>query len=57
MKIFEKLFCKHNWKIHAKKEYQWQEKVEGTWDKMEIISKTREVLICKKCGKIKTINY
>tara|TARA_R110002020_G_scaffold465503_1_gene686952 strand:+ start:1227 stop:1403 length:177 start_codon:yes stop_codon:yes gene_type:complete len=55
--FFKKLFCEHKWKVHAKKEYRWDEKVDGTWDKVETVSKTYEILICEKCGKIKKIIY
>ncbi len=63
--IFEKLFCKHKWKTHIKKEYEWEETqiVDGTkmWYKpvieVQIKSETTEVLICESCGKIKVIEY
>lgn len=42
---------------HAKKNYEWAEKVKGTWNYTETFSETVEVLICEKCGKIKKIRY
>lgn len=59
------LFCKHEWTTHAKEKYEWTEKtiVKGTehWlcPKFENIeySETIEILICKKCSKIKKIKY
>lgn len=56
-KLFEKWFCEHKWKQHAKKVYEWEEKVYGTWGKMITVSNTKEVLICQHCGKIKKIQY
>jgi len=63
--FLEKFFCKHDWKTHTKKEYRWVEAeiVEGTEYKVkpryqiQSYSETIEVLICKKCGKIHTLNY
>ena len=52
MNFFKKIFCGHKWKIHAKKEYKWQQEV-----KQELTSLTIEVLICETCGKIKKIKY
>jgi Fe2+ or Zn2+ uptake regulation protein len=57
MKLFKKLLCLHKWKTHTKKVYNWTEKVEGTWDKIDNFSQTHEILICKRCGKIKKITY
>lgn len=60
-----KWFCKHEWDSHSKKEYTWDEEtpVKGTewWisPKYEKITYSQivEILICKKCGKIKKIHY
>ena len=57
MGFFIRMFCKHKWKTHTKKNYQWEQKVEGTWDRFETLSETVEVLICEKCGKIHKIKY
>lgn len=65
MKIFNKLFCNHEWETHSKKEYHWKERIVVAetrhWFNPIVdtvsISKTVKVLICKKCGKIKTITY
>jgi Fe2+ or Zn2+ uptake regulation protein len=57
MGIFIRMFCKHKWKTHTKKVYVWIQKVEGTWDRMETVSETTEILICEKCGKIHKIKY
>ncbi len=57
MNFIKRLWCNHKWKLHAKKEYKWTEKVEGTWDRLTNISETHEVLICEKCGAIKKIKY
>jgi hypothetical protein len=57
MGLLTKIFCKHKWKTHAKKDYIWSQKVEGTWDRVERVSTTSEVLICEKCGKIRQIEY
>lgn len=59
------LFCRHNWKSHAKQKYVWNEYeirketrdwFNPIWDVVKY-SEVREVLICKKCGKIKEITY
>jgi Fe2+ or Zn2+ uptake regulation protein len=63
--ILDKLFCKHQWKTHAKEIYSWEqtEIVEGTehWIKPKFntieYGETVEVLICEKCGKVHKINY
>ena len=57
MGLLTKIFFKHKWKTHAKKDYIWSQKVEGTWDRVERVSTTSEVLICEKCGKIRQIEY
>jgi hypothetical protein len=65
IKLFEKILCKHDWKTHAKKVYNWDETkfVEGTenwykprYQKFEV-SETVEILICKKCGKVHKVIY
>ncbi len=64
-KLFKKLFCLHDWKTHVKEKYNWPEQriVPGTEDwwipviEKEEYSSVTEVLICKHCGKIKTIKY
>lgn len=63
--IILKLFCLHKWNTHARKVYEHTDKevVSGTesWYKPIVTdaeySKTIEVLICEKCGKIETIEY
>ncbi len=55
--IFEKLFCKHKWKTHTKKERSLSERVPLTDRSVLVKIFTREVLICESCGKIKTIEY
>lgn len=63
--LFKKIFCLHKWVCHTKKDYTWigTEIVEGTedWYNPKFESKrygsTKEVLICKDCGKIKVLNY
>jgi len=57
MNLFKKLFCLHKWETHAKKEYQWEEHIKGTWGKFEKVSETTEILICEECGKIEKIKY
>ena len=65
MRLFHRLFCKHKWATHTKKEYEWTnvEIIKGTEDDFKPkfqnrkYSKTREVLICANCGKIKQIEY
>ena len=57
MGIFIRMFCKHKWKTHTKKVYEWIQKVEGTWDSIDTFSETIEILKCQKCGKIHTIKY
>lgn len=60
-----KFFCKHDWKIHSSKKYNWSKTtiVKGTeiWFRPKLeenqYSKTIEILICKKCGKINKIIY
>lgn len=52
-----RMFCKHKWQTHAKIDYSWIEKVEGTCDKTQNVGHTVEVLICEKCGEIKKIKY
>jgi len=53
MGLFKKLFCNHKWKIHAKKEYEWEERFKGD---IVIVSQTVEILMCE-CGKIRKIRY
>lgn len=50
-KIISKLFCLHSWKPFAKSNYRF-DYLNG--NKTE---QTTEIIICDKCGKIKTINY
>lgn len=57
MKILKKFLCSHKWKTHAKKEYEWNEHIEGTWGKFQRVGETTEILICQECGKIKKIKY
>lgn len=57
MGLLNRLFCNHLWKTHAKKEYKWESKIDGTWDRIEIVSETKEILICDKCGKIHKLSY
>lgn len=63
--ILDKLFCKHQWKTHAKETYSWEEmevvKETEHWIRPKLnkveYSETVEVLICEKCGKVHKINY
>lgn len=65
MGLLDKLLCKHQWKVHSKKEYEWDETrvVKGTehWyhpqTETRHYSETLEVLICEKCGKVKKLIY
>lgn len=57
MRLLKKLFCSHKWKTFSKKEYNWEEKIDGTWDKLQSFSETIEVITCEHCGKIKKIKY
>lgn len=49
--LLEKLLCKHNWKVHCT--------IDVYKNNNGVISKdpykTKQTLICKKCGKIKKI--
>lgn len=65
MQILDKILCKHDWKTHTKKVYKWtkREPLPGTeywynpiWQKIKY-SETVEVLVCKKCGKVKKVFY
>lgn len=47
MKLFEKLFCKHKWKLHAEVSILYRD----TKD----VYMERQTLICEICGKIKQI--
>lgn len=49
--IVEKLFCTHQWVSHAKNLYS------STALNGNKAEQTVEILICKKCGKIKQILY
>lgn len=63
--MIKKLFCRHEWKIHAKKQYQVREMriVQGTahwWQPMVeelTVAQYVEVLNCEKCGKIRVLKY
>ncbi len=63
--MFKKLFCKHKWNTHSKKQYNWTETqiIKGTenwyYPKLEpqSMEETQEVLICEKCGKIHKLIY
>lgn len=57
MALFEKLFCKHKWKSHHKEERTESFRIPNTEEYVKTKDFTREVLICEKCGKIKTIEY
>lgn len=65
MGFFNEIFCKHKWKTHEKKlyEYKQREIVKGTefWHRPLVqeqeYSDTTEVLMCEKCGKLKNIEY
>jgi transcription elongation factor Elf1 len=52
MKIFEKLFCKHIWEVHVKRNFVR----ESLFPYLKHTG-TIEILICKSCGKIKKIEY
>ncbi len=60
------LFCKHRWYSHAKSstKYKTARAVEGTgnlWKGPRFLpvteELTKEIIICEKCGKIKTLIY
>lgn len=53
--MFKKLYCMHNWMVHAKKEFDRHLTFYNGGTKTETI--VIEVLICEKCGKIKQIEY
>jgi hypothetical protein len=62
MKLLEKLFCKHKWKTHYKREMHGKTFVmnlagDGYNDTGITKDYTVEVLICENCGKIKKIEY
>lgn len=62
MTAFEKWFCGHQWKSHAKDKKSRETLVrniigDGYNRTGAIIEITKEVLICEKCGKIKIIEY
>lgn len=64
MGFFNSLFCSHKWETRSKKNYTWTETVivdpsnfvNPTYEKRRF-GKTKEVLCCTKCGKIKQISY
>ncbi len=63
--MIRQLFCKHNWETHTRETIEYEEKeiVEGTelWFSPSIVTypykDVTEILICKKCGKIKKIEF
>jgi hypothetical protein len=58
--ISEKLFCKHSWTQHAKEPRSPRIitiNSKGEVDTVTGEESTREILICVKCGKIKSIKY
>lgn len=65
MSLLTELFCRHQWKSHCKEKYEWKEVVvvEHTKDWFSPVSKEQdfsiisEILVCKKCGKLKLIEY
>lgn len=63
IEFFLKLCCRHKWKSHAKVEREWTqvEQISLTSPFPQVhevgYSETTEVLICEKCGKIRTITY
>lgn len=65
MSLLTELFCRHQWKPHCKERYDRANK-EVVWETRGwhtpvlndyIYSRTSEILICEKCGKIKLIEY
>ncbi len=62
MNLWDKLFCLHQWKSHAKSDQSHEFFTHGlaraefapTGIKKHFV---REVLICERCGKIKLIEY
>jgi hypothetical protein len=59
--MFKKLFCRHKWEVHSKKESEHKEIIRGTecWfvPQLEIIKDITEIFICSNCGKIEIIEY
>lgn len=54
VKIFQKKACHHDWEILLKKDYE--DKVASSkWANDSRNAHTRIVLMCKKCGKLKTL--
>jgi Fe2+ or Zn2+ uptake regulation protein len=43
--LWSKLWCHHSWEQHSKQTYS------------DRVPRNVEILICKECGKIKTIEY
>jgi hypothetical protein len=54
--LLKKLFCLHKWKSYARTTYNWKEH-SFYYGGYQDASSTTEILICTKCGKIKTIKY
>lgn len=52
IKILQKKACHHDWEIILQKDY---EDKESSWTKDGRNAHTRIVLMCKKCGKLKTL--
>lgn len=61
MDILKKIFCFHKWETHSKESKEeeiYKKNNLGDYKPTGVIKQfTREVLICKNCGKIKTIEY
>ncbi len=55
------LFCKHNWESRDKVKKMtetWMQNILGKYEATGMTQEfTKEILICKKCGKIKVLKY
>ena len=58
-RLFAKLFCLHQWKKHAQKEYKSNlyHYKDDEFMPIMVSEKITEVLICNTCGKIKILKY
>lgn len=61
MNLWTKFFCSHKWESHVKQPYIVKYKshdILGNYYDTGLVDRyTKEVLICEKCGKIKTLKY
>lgn len=51
--LLEKLLCKHEWYVHHRTEVFG----DGFGKDTDLPTSFEDILICKKCGKIKKIKY